>query len=259
MTTRNDRTDRRRSRGTPVDVVTGKKKRERAPEGQHGQVVPPTREAIREAIEAGKCPWCGRGPYQLLAGHTNKKHGISHIELRDLAGVPLNASICSPEYSERKREEGRRRGAIPTPKDRARSKPRISKAAREVLRANGLRFTAEERSAAGKIGGPIGGAARGAQLKKPRDPCAVCGAVIPYVSGKTQWKTCSPECRRVHKSRVAAAGRAKRRSDTCKNGHPLSGANLKVVSAGNGAKRICRECQRIYRQAYKARRRASSS
>lgn len=255
-----DRSERRRSKGTPVDVVAAKKKLSRSSEGQHGQLVAPMAEAIREAIEAGKCPWCGRGPFQLLALHVNHKHGIDRVELRDLAGVTMNTSICAPEYSETKREQGKRNGPVPKASgDKPRRKPRISAAAREVLRQNGLRFSFEERSAMGKVGGPRGGAIRGDQLRKPRPPCEVCGTTIPFVSGKTQLKTCSPECRRVHKSRATAQSRAERRSETCKHGHLLSGDNLKISPYREGERRQCMECRRRASREYRARKRSTKT
>jgi transposase len=55
-------------------------------------------------IEAQMCPWCGAGPYKVLAAHTNKAHGIDRSELRKLAGLSQSASICAPDYSEDRRE-----------------------------------------------------------------------------------------------------------------------------------------------------------
>lgn len=71
--------------------------------GLHGAVVAPSKEALRAAIESQTCPWCGRGPFKRLAGHTNKEHGIDRVELRDLAGLPRSSSVCSPESSEASR------------------------------------------------------------------------------------------------------------------------------------------------------------
>lgn len=68
--------------------------------GVHGAVVAPSKEALRAAIESQTCPWCGRGPFKMLASHTNREHGIDRVELRDLAGLPRRSSICSPETSE---------------------------------------------------------------------------------------------------------------------------------------------------------------
>lgn len=209
---------------------------------------------------AGKCPWCGRGPYRLLAGHTNKSHGIDKYELRDLAGVAYSTSICDPELAEELSKNSKRRGsggviASAGPRKQA----RISDAGRAAWREAVGRLTFAQHSAAGKIGGPKGGAIRGAQMRKPRQPCVVCGGEIPFISGNKVWKTCSPECRRTNKSRAVAASRAQRRSEYCKSGHPLTGDNLKIVPHGAGQKRVCVECQRLYQRAYRLRKSAGGA
>lgn len=71
--------------------------------GVHDSVVAPSMEALRAAIESQICPWCGRGPFKALAGHVTKNHGVGRNELRDMAGIPRSASICSPEASENSR------------------------------------------------------------------------------------------------------------------------------------------------------------
>lgn len=249
-----DRSDRRRYSGVSADAVSAKLKHERSThEGQHGQVIAPTPEAVRGAIEAGQCPWCGRGPYKLLAGHTNKCHGIDKYELRELAGLMYHVSICDPELAATQSENAKRRGSGGAVASATRmQRRRMSTAGREALRQARL-ANPEQLSAAGKVGGPIGGAIRGEQMKKPRKPCVVCGNEIPFICGNIDWKTCSPECRTANKARVAKEGRAQRRSDSCKNGHPLSGGNLKVVPHGNGTKRVCLECQRASQRRYRAR------
>lgn len=55
---------------------------------------------VQRAIEAQLCPWCGAGPYKMLAAHTNKAHGVDRKELRRLAELPPYSSICDPAYSE---------------------------------------------------------------------------------------------------------------------------------------------------------------
>lgn len=73
--------------------------------GIHGAGIAPSKDALRAAIEAQTCPWCGAGPYKVLAGHTNTAHGVSGRELRELAGVGPRGSICSPEASAQAREK----------------------------------------------------------------------------------------------------------------------------------------------------------
>lgn len=62
-------------------------------------VVLPDQNAIRRAVDAFICPWCGKGPLKVLAGHTVRVHGIDRIELRERAGLPYSASICDPEVA----------------------------------------------------------------------------------------------------------------------------------------------------------------
>lgn len=62
------------------------------------------------AITAGLCPICGAGPFVVPAQHVSQKHFLNKRELRDLLGVPHNASICDPAYSASWSEALRRRG-----------------------------------------------------------------------------------------------------------------------------------------------------
>lgn len=68
--------------------------------GVFGAVVAPSQDAMRAAIESQTCPWCGAGPYKMLASHTNKSHGVDKKELREMAGYTARVSICSPERAE---------------------------------------------------------------------------------------------------------------------------------------------------------------
>lgn len=72
--------------------------------GSATPVQPLSPEAIRRAVEAQLCPWCGAGPYKVMAAHTNQQHGVSGPELRRLAGFNQSASICSPAVSQLRRE-----------------------------------------------------------------------------------------------------------------------------------------------------------
>lgn len=69
----------------------------RHPAGVKEPVFPVSQEAIREAIAAQLCPWCGRGPFAMLPVHTNKTHGVDKWELRELAGYTTADPLCSAE------------------------------------------------------------------------------------------------------------------------------------------------------------------
>lgn len=73
----------------------------RHPAGVKEPVSPMSPEKIRAAIDAGTCPWCGRGPFAMLPVHTNKTHGVDKWELRELAELSTNDPLCSPELRER--------------------------------------------------------------------------------------------------------------------------------------------------------------
>ena len=60
-------------------------------------VTPPSRNALRRAIAANLCPYCGKGPYKNLGMHTNRAHGVSAAELRDMSGLKR---VCSEELSD---------------------------------------------------------------------------------------------------------------------------------------------------------------
>jgi hypothetical protein len=67
-----------------------------------------TPEVVRQFIESQTCPWCGRGPFEVLASHT-RTHGYGRKELRALAGLALHDSICSKSVSDHRREAMRSR------------------------------------------------------------------------------------------------------------------------------------------------------
>ena len=56
---------------------------------------------IRAHIQGCTCPWCGAGPFLVLARHTQSKHGIDRERLRELAGLGYTSSVCDPQHSAR--------------------------------------------------------------------------------------------------------------------------------------------------------------
>lgn len=56
-------------------------------------------EKARLAIDTQVCPWCGAGPFVLLAGHTQRRHGVTAVALKEMAGLRLTDPTCSAEYS----------------------------------------------------------------------------------------------------------------------------------------------------------------
>lgn len=123
----------------------------RTPAGVAGRLAAPSADAIRGYIAAQMCPWCGAGPYQMLATHTNRAHGIDRHELRELAGLLKGAKVCAPEIT---RSRSDQRKGVPLPASaydgRASAKPRrYSSAGLEIQRA---KFAGLDRTACAHIG-----------------------------------------------------------------------------------------------------------
>lgn len=55
-------------------------------------------------VEAGFCPFCGEGPFRVVASHS-RMHGVRALELRDLLGIPRSRTICDPGYASELREK----------------------------------------------------------------------------------------------------------------------------------------------------------
>jgi hypothetical protein len=224
----------RRSRGTSRNVIDGKVKLERARSaGQHEQVVFPSPEAVKEAVLAGICPCCGKGPFVLLARHTHAQHGIDKRQLRDLAGLAYTDSITSAAHQELRRkialgliEEGKlwppRKGARrPTVVSAAGKERRNRKPSEEAPPCANCGRPARHKDAshwteAGRVSGgwlkscsdECAGALRRAHYAsrtKARPACMVCGTTIPMERGRPgraeTYKTCSSECQQIRRQR----------------------------------------------------------
>ena len=63
---------------------------------------PLRQEQLGAYVDAGTCPFCGRGPYKVLAQHTHVIHGVDKRELREMLGVCWTTSI-SPLVTEERR------------------------------------------------------------------------------------------------------------------------------------------------------------
>lgn len=53
----------------------------------------------QQAIAQQVCPFCGEGPFTIVAQHVWRRHGIKSVDLRKMLGVGRNESICDPGYS----------------------------------------------------------------------------------------------------------------------------------------------------------------
>lgn len=71
---------------------------DRSEPNRQSRKLPPSQEAMRRAVEAGMCPFCG-DQFQNIAGHTNRTHGVPADELKDILGIPRTRPVCTPELS----------------------------------------------------------------------------------------------------------------------------------------------------------------
>lgn len=121
--------------GASEDSLRAMDKLAHTPAGQFGRVAAPSQAVTREFIKSQTCPWCGEGPYKILAGHTWRAHGVSGEELREMAGLTKCASICDQQVSE---EKASRLKGVRLPKSAyaKQRKPRsLSEAGKQVCRA----------------------------------------------------------------------------------------------------------------------------
>lgn len=184
------------------DVKRGRK----GPEGHHGRVVAPSQEATRAAIAEGRCPWCGRGPFTVLAIHTSKAHGVDRRELREAAGLTKDASICDPEYAAVCAARGQNRDLTPAlqaateRRQRGSDRRSFSAAGRAAQSARARNMTPEQHAAAGRLG-----ARASAEVRRvSRGTCSACGGQIPE-DARAGTRTCSDEC--LHQRRKSFESR----------------------------------------------------
>lgn len=233
MRSYDSRASRRRSRGVAVRVVEAKEKLESTPEGQFGRRTAPSQHAVREAIRAGTCPWCGRGPWKVLARHVHAAHGFDRFELRAAAGLKKHASICDPAFSEERSAFAKARCPKPPPR-RSGGKNVLSAAGRRAQAANARRIAARRTPEQRRAAALKSGAARAKQLRKPRGVCSNCGERIPD-SASSQRRTCArPACRRAINARNMRAVRVTSRGE--QNGQAkLTGESVRAIRMGRAA------------------------
>ena len=200
-------------RGRRESVLRNNRLRPRAPAGVAGRVLPPSVEATRRAVMAGICPFCGRGPFLVLAGHTQKVHAVDRFELRELADLTYSTSILDAStregFSARARARLAAGAPLPTNSD-PKKKRRLSPAGRRIA-AEKLRRHAAQLGPEGIARQRAAAARRNGELRRKPHPCPACGTVLP----RAHPITCSPACRRIIRVRTARASAAKRVAGRC--------------------------------------------
>lgn len=157
------------------------------------RVTPPGIEATREAILAGMCPFCGKTGFKMLAGHTQRAHGVDRLELRAMGGFVLRESVCAPELSEAFRERtAARRANGELWSGNPISQPRnVGEEGKRRQVEKNKRMAERTR----------------ARYEENPDRCAVCTAPIPFEKHNDN-TTCGDACRR---SLLATKARAQAR------------------------------------------------
>lgn len=197
------------TRGENANKIESANRRRHPNAGAFGPQVPTfSPDYVHGYLDQQLCPWCGRGPFKVVALHVAQVHGIGRKELRDLAGLKSNDSICSKEFSDGARSRAVERNAITAVHDaissgRATTNPPTkfyTRAGLEASREGSRRQIARVNAMSENPGPKRGGAARGKQMMKERLPCVICGSSVPRKYAH-RTKTCSPECRSELKSR----------------------------------------------------------
>lgn len=140
--------------GVPTDRLRELDKLRTPGSGIDGRHAPPSTEALRKYIKAETCPWCGAGPFKNLACHTNRSHGVSADEFRELAGLKKTAPLCSEEYSQKCAERRPGQPLPPAAYERCgRTRRTYSEAGRAVQRAKAAKQPQANRDRAARISG----------------------------------------------------------------------------------------------------------
>lgn len=129
--------------GVAESTLRAKDKLRHSEAGVGVHAAPPSQEAMRHFIEQQICPWCGSGPWKILAIHTNKAHGVSGDELRAHAGLFKTASVCDPDVSRDRADRARERDLAPLHAARPTRRREYSEAGKAVQRQKLARLREE--------------------------------------------------------------------------------------------------------------------
>lgn len=65
-------------------------------------------QAMRDSVADGMCPFCGVGPFAVVAAHVTRMHDLDRREFREALGVYWKTSICDPGHSSAVQRRARR-------------------------------------------------------------------------------------------------------------------------------------------------------
>lgn len=121
--------------------------------GIDGRVAPPSQEALQAFIASQTCPWCGAGPFKMLATHTHSAHGVSAAEFRELAGLTRHAPLCSPDHSAHQAARLAGQALPPVAYERTGGRHVYSEAGKAAQRVKAGRVTDDDRRRAARASG----------------------------------------------------------------------------------------------------------
>lgn len=137
-----------------VQMIAGAESRLRTKSKQmfHSDLDPQallTEERMQNFLIAGMCPYCPRGPFEQVAMHISRAHGIGPRELRDAAGMYYSASLTSMRLHDVMVRRGKQRDMGAIRGSRTGKTPVLSNAAKGAYpRARVLSEAAKQRNRA---------------------------------------------------------------------------------------------------------------
>lgn len=146
----------------------------------------PSPKYLRECIDMGFCPWCGRDGFRVLAGHTIRAHGICADDIREMAYLLRHKPTCVKETSNLmsvKRLQLLKEGRVKMPNPHIYPVKRKYSTAGLVIVRSLAKVASETR-------------------RKPH-ACPICGTIIPH----SKPICCSKECKKQRLALAAAKGR----------------------------------------------------
>lgn len=191
-----------------------------------------TEDVVRESLLDLVCPWCSTGPWNVVAQHVVRAHGVRSADLRDFAGLTDRSNIISDETRLRLRTSAETHSRFPLDESSRGKNRRLTK-------AESRRRLALAQNSAGNV---TRWQAPGVLCKSGRHPRTGDNLTADHVCAA---------CKRESYRRASAR---RRESGTLPVVHGLSGRT------NHGCKcETCMAAFRDYKRAYRARLKATRS
>lgn len=162
-------------------------------------------ELLRQYINEGSCPWCGKGGFKIVSLHTNHVHGISAYLLREMAELFRYSPTCTPEISKKRSNLSHNKiNVLQAQKAIKTGKYNMSKAGKKSAAQRLAKVRSAEQRERASLAAKL-------KFSKPH-PCPVCGIIIP----KATPITCSTKCRLVVRQLTGKKRLGKKATPTAK-------------------------------------------